>query len=90
MNEATYPAVTTWTMQAVDGCQACLAACVGWQQELARFADRRLAGNRRTWEALMSSRDFAGALKAQQGWAVQAATDYRRPRGSPGLSPACR
>jgi hypothetical protein len=76
MTEATYPAVTTWMMQAADGCQACLEACLGWQQELTRFADLRLAGNRRTWEALMSSPDLAGALKAQQEWAMQAATDY--------------
>ncbi len=76
MTEATNPAVTTWMMQATDGCQAYLEACIGWQQELARFADVRLAGNRRTWEALMSSRDVAGALKIQQDWAVQAANDY--------------
>ncbi len=76
MSEATYPTVTTWMMQASDGCQACLEACIGWQQELARFTDLRLAGNRRTWEALVASRDLAGALKAQQEWAVQAASDY--------------
>lgn len=75
MSEATDPAVTTW-MQAVDGYQTCLQACIGWQQELARFADVRLAGNRRAWEALMSTRDVAGALKIQQDWAVQAANDY--------------
>jgi hypothetical protein len=76
MSETTYPAVTTWMMQTADGCQACLEACFGWQQELARFADVRLAGNRRTWEALMSSRDVADAVKIQGDWAVQAATDY--------------
>ncbi len=75
MSEATDPAVTTW-MQAVDGYQTCLQACIGWQQELARFADLRLAGNRRTWEALMSTRDVAQALKIQQDWATQAASDY--------------
>jgi hypothetical protein len=76
MSEATYPSVTTWLVQAADGCQACVEACVGWQQEMARFADLRLTGNRRTWEALLSSRDLAGTLKVQQEWAVQAATDY--------------
>lgn len=76
MSEATYPSVTTWMIQAADGCQACVEACVGWQQELARFADLRLTGNRRTWEALLSSRDLASTLKVQQDWAVQAATDY--------------
>jgi hypothetical protein len=75
MSEVTYPTVTTW-MQAIDGYQVCLQACMGWQEELARFTDLRLAGNRRTWEALMSSRDVAGALKIQQDWAVQAANDY--------------
>ncbi len=77
MSKTTNPAVTTWMMQqATDGCQTYLEACIGWQQELARFADVRLAGNRRTWEALMSTRDVAGALKIQQDWAVQAANDY--------------
>ncbi|GEP55088.1 hypothetical protein [Reyranella soli] len=75
MSEATDPAVTAW-MQAIDGYQACLQACIGWQQELARFTDLRLAGNRRTWGALMSSRDVADALKIQQDWAAQAANDY--------------
>lgn len=76
MSEATYPAGLTWMMQASDGCQACLEACIGWQQELAHFADLRLTENRRTWDALMSSRDLSALLKVQQSWAVQAATDY--------------
>ena len=76
MSEASYPIVTTWMMQATHGCQAYLQACLGWQQELARFADLRLAGNRRSWEALMSSHDVASALKIQQDWAAQAANDY--------------
>lgn len=76
MTEATYPMALTWMMQASDGCQACFEACTGWQQELARFADRRLAENRRTWDALTSSRDLAGLLKVQQSWALQTATDY--------------
>jgi hypothetical protein len=76
MSEATYPVVATWMMQATNGCQAYLEAYIGWHQELARFADLRLADNRRTWEALMASRDVAGVLKVQQDWAVQAANDY--------------
>jgi signal-transduction protein with cAMP-binding, CBS, and nucleotidyltransferase domain len=76
MNEATFPVATTWMMQAADGCQAWVSACTGWQQELARFTDQRLAENRRTWAAFMSSRDVAGAMKVQQQWAEQAATDY--------------
>jgi len=38
MSEVTYPTVTTW-MQAIDGYQVCLQACMGWQEELARFTD---------------------------------------------------
>jgi hypothetical protein len=78
MSEATFPTATTWMMQAADGCQACVEACASWQKELAQFADRRFAENRRSWNALMSSRDFADALKVQQQWASQAASDYTR------------
>lgn len=76
MTEATYPTALTWMMQASDGCQACFEAWSSWQQELSHFADLRLAENRRTWDALMSSRDLAGLLKVHQSWALQAATDY--------------
>jgi phasin protein len=76
MTDVTYPAALTWMTQATDGWQACFEACTGWQQELARFADQRMAGNRHTWEALLSSRDLAGLLEVQQSWARQAATDY--------------
>jgi hypothetical protein len=76
MSDPAYPAVTTMMMQAADGCQACFEACAGWQQEMARFVDLRLAENRRTWEALMASRDLMNALKVQQEWGLQAATDY--------------
>jgi hypothetical protein len=76
MSEATFPTATTWMMQAADGCQACVEACTSWQKELAQFADRRFAENRRTWNAFMGSRDFADALKVQQQWASQAASDY--------------
>ena len=76
MTEATYPTAVTWMAQASDGSQACFEAWSSWQQELARFADLRLAENRRTWDALMSSRDLAGLLNAHQSWALQATTDY--------------
>lgn len=76
MTEVTYPTALTWMMQASDGWQACFEACAGWQQELARFADLRLAENRRTWDALMSSRDVAGLLNVHQSWTLQATTDY--------------
>jgi hypothetical protein len=76
MSEATFPAATTWIMQAADGCHAWVSACTSWQQELARFADQRLSENRRSWEAFMSSRDVASATKVQQQWTEQAATDY--------------
>ena len=74
--EATFPTAMTWMMQAADGYGACLEACTCWQQELARFADQRLAHNRGSWDAFMSSRDLAAVLKVQQDWAVQAASDY--------------
>lgn len=76
MTEPAFPTATTWMMQTADGCQACVEACTSWQKELAQFADRRLAENRRAWSAFMSSRDFPDALKIQQEWALQAATDY--------------
>jgi hypothetical protein len=75
MSEAAFPAGTLM-MQAADGCQVCLEACTTWQQELARFADQRFAQNRRTWDTFVSSRDVAGALKIQQDWAFQVASDY--------------
>jgi hypothetical protein len=70
--------VTTAMMSATDAVQACSEACVGWQQEIARFVDLRLAENRRSWEALTSSRDVAGMMKVQQQWGLQAVTDYTR------------
>jgi hypothetical protein len=76
---APWPAVTGFSamMSAFgDGLQACASAGAAWQREVAKFADRRLAENRRTWAALLSSRDPASLLKAQQQWGVQAATDY--------------
>jgi len=76
MSETAFPTVTSWTMQAADGYQACLEAWLGWQQELARFAGLRLGHNRHTWDVLLSSRDVTGVLQAQQEWAVRAATDY--------------
>ena len=76
MTEATFPSPTLWMMHAADGCQACLEAYNDWQKEVARFADRRFAENRRTWDAFLASRDFARAMKVQQEWAQQAATDY--------------
>jgi signal-transduction protein with cAMP-binding, CBS, and nucleotidyltransferase domain len=77
MRETTaIPAATTFMMEAADGCQAWVEACASWQQELARFTDRRLAENRRTWNAFVSSRDITGVMKAQQDWVTQAATDY--------------
>lgn len=59
-----------------DSLQACASAGATWQGEIARFADRRLAENRRTWTALLSSTDLGSALKIQQQWGLQAASDY--------------
>ena len=41
MSQPAVPTVTTWMMQAADGCQACFEAGVGWQQELARTITNR-------------------------------------------------
>ena len=59
-----------------DCFQTYTSAGVAWQGEIVRFADRRLAENRRTWTALLSSTDLGGALKIQQQWGLQAASDY--------------
>lgn len=59
-----------------DYLQACASVGVTWQNEIARFADRRLAENRRVWTALLSSRDLGSVLRIQQQWSLQAATDY--------------
>jgi hypothetical protein len=76
MTDTTFPTATTWMMHAADGYRACFEACTCWQQELARFADQRLAHNRGAWDAFLSSRDLGTVLKVQQDWAVQAAADY--------------
>jgi hypothetical protein len=65
-------------MSATDAMQACTEACAGWQHEVARFVDLRLAQNRRSWEALMAARDIPGFMKVQQEWGLQAVTDYTR------------
>ena len=55
-----WPAATGFAamMSAFGDClQACASAGATWQSEIATFADRRLAENRRTWAALLSSRD---------------------------------
>jgi hypothetical protein len=70
--------VTTTMVSATDAVQACTEACTAWQQEIAHFVDLRLAEDRRSWEALMSTRDVAGMLKVQQEWGLQAAADYTR------------
>ena len=43
--------VTMTMMSATDALQTCTEACAGWQQEIARFVDLRLAENRRSWES---------------------------------------
>ena len=63
-------------MSATDALQTCTEACAGWQREIAHFVDLRLAGNRRSWETLMTARDIPGVIKVQQEWSLQAATDY--------------
>ena len=82
MSDTAYPVTTSlpdWNSamaSAADGFQACAGACIGWQQEMVRFLDLRIAGNHQSWSALLSARDAAGLVKVQQEWAVQAAADY--------------
>ncbi len=62
----------------MDALQACTEACVTCQQEIAHFVDLRLAQDRRSWEALMTTRDLPGLMGVQQEWLLQATTDYTR------------
>jgi hypothetical protein len=73
---ATMPSWGSAVMTASDSLQACTEACVGWQQELAKFVDQRMAENRRSLAALMTARDIAGVMKVQQEWGLKAAADY--------------
>lgn len=59
-----------------EALQACVEAGTCWQQEIARFVDRRLAENMRSWQAVAAARDIAGLVKAQQDWSLKAAADY--------------
>lgn len=61
---------------ATDALQSCTEACTGVQQEVAHFVDARLERNRRSWEALMATRDIAGVMTVQREWGLQAAADY--------------
>lgn len=79
-------AMPALAVMSVDAVQACTEACGGWQQEIAHFIDLRLAHNRETWDALMTARDIAGVVRAQQQWGSR-----RRPitRARPPASPSC-
>lgn len=69
-----------WPVAMIAACGDCLQTCTSagasWQSEIARFADRRIAENRRTWTTLLSSRDLETVQKIQQQWGLQAANDY--------------
>lgn len=71
-------AATPWdaVLMSADGLQACTEACTGWQQEAARFIERRASENQRSLQALMAARDLVDVLRIQQAWTLQAATDY--------------
>jgi hypothetical protein len=76
-----WPAVTGFAAMisaCSDGLQACASAGAAWQGEIAGFANRRSAENCRTWTALLSSTDLGSALKIQQQWGLQAASDYNQ------------
>ena len=47
--------MTLATMTATDALQTCTEACLEWQHEIARFVDLRLAENRRSLEAAMTT-----------------------------------
>ena len=69
--------VTMTMMSATDALQTCTEACAGWQQEIERFVNLRLAEEQpAAGEALMTARDIPGVIKGQQEWALQATTDY--------------
>lgn len=77
--DAPWPAATGFAamISTCDDCyQACASASLAWQNEIANFADRRIAENRRTWATLLSSQDLGSVLKTQQQWGLQAASDY--------------
>lgn len=79
MADATRADVNPWgwaLMAAGDGLQACADACAEWQQEVARFADARLAENRKSWAAALETHDLAGLMQVQGEWGLKAATDY--------------
>lgn len=59
-----------------NGLRTAWDALARWQQEAAQFLDRRLLEDRRSWEALLASRDPAGAMKVQEEWMAKAAADY--------------
>ena len=58
-----------------EALQACVEAGTCWQQEIARFVERRLAENMRSWQAVAAARDLAGLVKAQQEWSLKAVAD---------------
>jgi hypothetical protein len=68
----------TIVVSASDGLQACSEACSGWQQEVARFIERRAEENQRSLQAMMAARDLGDVLRIQQEWTLQAATDYTK------------
>jgi hypothetical protein len=76
MSVPTPPLLSVPPMFVPDALQACVEAGTCWQQEIARFVDRRLAENVRSWQAVAAARDVAGLVKAQQEWSVTAAADY--------------
>ncbi|MCA0248474.1 MAG: hypothetical protein LCH93_17810 [Proteobacteria bacterium] len=74
---APWPAAAAAVMSTGGDCfEACASAGVAWQSELAKFANRRIAENHRSWSALMSARDLESVLTIQQQWGLRAANDY--------------
>ena len=74
---APWPAAAAAMMSTGGDCfDACASAGVAWQSEFAKFANRRIAENRRIWSALLSARDLESVLTLQQQWGLRAANDY--------------
>lgn len=65
---------------ALSTCADCFEewAAIGaaWQNELSKFAERRVKDNVSTCLALLSARDPASVWQAHEAWGVRAVEDY--------------
>lgn len=54
------------------------AASAALQNEVSRFAERRLKDNLSTYLTLLSARDIASAWQAHGAWSIRAVEDYSK------------